>query len=266
MLIVELNNILLKEQDSLPDAFLIGIEGFSSEAYQHFTKEEVKEIIKDLKNKNVLSFIDLTNIYHDCDLKAIKELIKSLEADGYFYSDLGIMEYIPFEKRFFYSQTYITNKYDLNIALSENKYVLISPNLSMAELKGFEYNENIFLIGFGTWEIFHSRRPLLSNYFKYREIESNLSGYRIMEEFRNDTYPIIENNGFKVYLNDYFCIDELLTENILIKTFDLDLETSRFVVECFKNKDLLGLKQLPIKTHQALLYQESILTKGDKNE
>lgn len=265
MLIVELNNILLKEQNSLPDAFLIGIEGFSSEAYKHFKKSHVIEIIKDLKTKKVLSFIDLTNIYHDEDLLKVKDLIEELDADGYFYSDLGIMEYLPFEKRFFFSQTYITNKYDLNIALKENKYVLISPNLSLLELKDFEYNENIYLIGFGTWEIFHSRRPLLTNYFKYREIESALNGYHIMEEFRNDTYPIIEENGFKVYLNDYFCLDELLTNNLIIKTFDLEPTIALKVIECFKNQDLTLIKELPIKTHPALLHQESILTKGDKN-
>lgn len=266
MLIVELNDILLKEQQNLPDAFLIGIEGFSSETFKQYTLDEVKEIIKDLKNKNVLSFIDLTNIYHDEHLIKVKELIASIDPDGYFYSDVGIMEYIPLEKRFYYSQTYITNQYDLKIVLNENKYALISPNLSLTELKAFDYQENIFLIGFGTWEIFHSRRPLLSNYFKYREIESDLIGYSIVEEFRNESYPIIENNGFKVFLNDYFCLDELLTDNLVIKTFDLNIDVTLTVIECFKNKNLEKLNTLPIKMHQALLYQESILTKGDKNE
>lgn len=266
MLIVELNNILLKDQSSLPDAFLIGVEGFSSETYKQYTIEETKELIKELKEKQVLSFIDLTSIYHDEDLEKVNQLINDLNADGYFYSDLGIMEFIPFEKRFYYSQTYITNKYDLNIALSENKNVLISPNLSSDELKAFDYNQNIFLIGFGTWEIFHSRRPLLSNYFKYRNMNSDLTDYSIMEEFRNDTYPIVENNGFKVFLNDYFCLNELHTDNLIIKTFNLELELTIKIINSFKEKNLALIKELPIKTHHALLFEESILTKGDKHE
>ena len=97
-------------------------------------------------------------------------------------------------------------------------------------------------------------------------MNSDLTDYSIMEEFRNDTYPIVENNGFKVFLNDYFCLNELYTDNLIIKTFNLELELTIKIINSFKEKNLALIKELPIKTHHALLFEESILTKGDKNE
>lgn len=276
MLIVELNNKKVLESNA--DGYLIGVSGFSSECYCHFSISEVLEIIKKIKELNKKSFIDLTNVFHDNDLNKVQELIHTLkDADGFFYFDLGIMHLIDENKRVYYAPTYLTNQFDIDIAKTDNQYVLISPELSLKELENIKYDEKSLLLGFGTWEIFHSRRPLISNYFKYRnkDFDQN-ANYHVIEEFRSDYYPIIENNGTKIYLNGYYHLgNDILnkTNNILIKTFNLDVNTVLKVVDLhqqFINGNIKDLDQeleyIGIDLNKGLLFEESILRKGGNNE
>lgn len=276
MLIVELNNKKVLESNA--DGYLIGINDFSSECYTHYSILETLEIIKKIKELNKKAFIDLTNVFHDQDLNKIKELIHTLnEADGFFYFDLGVMNLIEKEKRVYYAPTYLTNQYDIDIVKSDNQYVLISPELSLKELNNIKYDQKSMLLAFGTWEIFHSRRPLISNYFKYRNQEfDEKAKYHVIEEFRSDYYPIIENNGTKIYLNGYYYLGNDIknkTNNILIKTFDLEQKLVLKVVELhqqFINNEIddldLKLKELDIELNKGLLFEESILRKGGNNE
>ncbi len=276
MLIVELNNIEVLNSNA--DAYLIGVKDFSSECYHHYSIEEVKEIVLKVKENHKLAFIDLTNIFHDQDLPKVKAFIDSLElVDGFFYNDLGVMNLIEKDKRVYFSSTYLTNQYDIQIVCDDNKYVLVSPELSLKELENIKYNDQMFLLAFGPWEIFHSRRPLISNYFKYRckEYDSN-NQYHVIEEFRNDLYPIIENNGTKIYLNGYYYLGKELenkTSNLLIKSFNLDSElvikiTNLYqtYLKCNEFNIEDELNKLGLDLNKGLLYEKSILTKGGNNE
>ena len=276
MIIVELNNVEVLNSNA--NGYLIGLQGFSSECYKHYTIDETIEIIKKIKKLNKLAFIDLTNVFHDQDLENVKELIHSLDnVDGYFYFDLGVMNLIEKNKRVYYAPTYLTNQFDIDIAKTDNNYVLISPELSLKELNNIKYDDQSMLLAFGTWEIFHSRRPLISNYFKYRNKEyDETAKYHVIEEFRSDNYPIIENNGTKIYLNGYYSLGNGIkdkTSNLLIKTFDLDSKTVLRVVDLhqkYLNHDIddldFELNKLEIDLNKGLLFEESILKKGGNNE
>lgn len=275
MLVVEVNDLRIVENNNV-DGFLIGTKKISSEVYYQFTKEEVLAFIEKAHIKKKLVFLDATNIFHDEDFKDVKEIIDYLStADYVMYNDLMILNIVPKEKRMYYSTTYITNTLDFDIVAEENEYVLVSPELSLEELKAFKNKKSSFLIGFGTWEIFHSRRNLLSNYFQYREMEYSNSKYHIIEEFRKEMYPIVENNGTKIYLNGYYYLGQELEElnnNLLLKTFDLDYALVNKIIDAYK-KALISqdyeelermIKDLPLDTNKGLLFEQSILTKGVK--
>lgn len=275
MLIVEVNDLkLLKCIDT--DGFLIGTDKISSEVFVKFPKEKVLEFVKEVHQNKKIVILDATNIFHDQDLAEIKEILDYLsEVDFVMYNDLAIMNMVPIEKRIYYSTTYITNLYDFDIVKEENAYVVVSPELSFEELKAFNQKDGSFIIGFGTWEIFHSRRRLLSNYFKYRKTDYFNGRYHIIEEFRNEMYPIVEDEGTKIYLNGYYYLaSELkeLSKNILLKTFDLEYENVVKIVHAYNEAIINGdyekleriIKEFPIDTNKGLLYEESILTKGVK--
>lgn len=275
MIIVELNDLKVLESDA--DAYLVGVEKFSSECYHHFSMEETKEIVLKVKEIKKKVFIDLTNVFHDQDLPKVKKLIDELhQVDGFFYVDLGLVNLIEKNKRIYFSPTYLTNQFDIDIVCEENQYVLVSPELSLKELQNIKFNEQMFLLAFGPWEIFHSRRPLISNYFKYRSKEYDANAkYHVIEEFRSDLYPIVENNGTKIYLNGYYYLGNEIgnkTNNLLIKSFDLESDIVNKVVELYKkmmidNTDIEEeLVKLDINLNKGLLYEESILRKGGNNE
>lgn len=275
MIIVELNHEELIDEDLAIDGFILGINQLSSDTYLKNDLNKTIELIKKIKKQNRLVFIDLTNLFTEKELKDLKKTIVKLEeanVDYYLYEDLGLMELIPENKRFYYSLTYTTNKYDLELTLQENKYALISPVLTINELKEIT-NDNTFFIAFGTWRIFYSRRKLLTTYFDYRNKEYEDKHYLIKEENRpDDYYPIVENNGTKIYLNDYFYLNDELSffKNLILKPFMLDLEKTKKVINLYLNKKNNNvdinqeLDNLNIKHHQGLLYEDSILIKKEK--
>ena len=274
MLIVEVNDLNVINNLNA-DGFLIGTEFISSECFMHFSIEQILEFVRKVHQLNKKVFLDATQIFHDQDLKKVKDILDKLDQVDYvLYNDLALMSLINKEKRFYYSTTYITNKYDFEIVSKENKYVLVSPTLSYEELQTFKMMDNSFLIGFGTYEIFHSRRPLITNYIEYRKMKHDNSDYKIIEEFRNELYPIIENNGTKIYLNDVFYLGKELVNlnnNLILKVFDLPLDITNNVIDLYRQafeKDdfsiLESLKELPIKLHKGLLYENSVLIKEVK--
>ena len=281
MLIVELNHQELLEENLLVDGYIIGIEYLSSDCYQLFSLDEAICLIKKIKENNKLVFIDCTNLFSDFELKKAKEMIKLLndntDVDYFMYEDLGLMDIIDENKRFYYSLTYNTNQFDLDIVLNENDKALLSPLLTIDEVKKLN-NSHLFFIAFGTWRIFYSRRLLLTNYYNYRMMEYHDANYQIIEETRPaDTYYIKEVNGTKIYLHDYFYLNDELNSlsNVILKPFALELEKTIKVINLYlekiKNKALnidFKLTELGIKHHQGLLYEDAILikkTNGGKN-
>ena len=279
MLVVELNDLRILSNPNV-DGFLVGVEFLSSECYKHYPLDIVEKLIKDIHDLNKLVFIDTTQIFHDQDLLIVKEMLKRLnDADYFLYNDLGLTSLIEKEKRFYYSSTYITNSFDFEIVQEENQYVLVSPELSFIELQKYKTYDKAFIIGFGTWEIFHSRRNLITNYMLYRNMEKQEirmlkeNKFEIIEEFRSENYPIIENMGTKIYLNRYYHLTyelALLPKNIILKGFDLEYLKFNKVVNVYKKmleeanyeETLNILESLEIPLHKGLLYQTSVLLKG----
>lgn len=275
MIVVEVNDLRIIENNQV-DGFLIGTSFISSECYMKFTIEEVINFTEKAHKQKKLVFLDATQIFHDQDLNVVSRILKDLDCVDYvLYNDLALMDLIDEKKRFYYSVTYVTNKYDFEIVSEENSFTLVSPTLSFEELKEFRMNEKAFLIAFGTFEIFHSRRPLISNYLNYRKLPIENSKYQVIEEFRNEKYPIVEENGTKIYLNDYYCLmEELrdLSKNLLLKVFDIPYTETTKIIDLYKKAIetndytlLQNIKDVVPNLHKGLLYQNSILIKEGKN-
>ncbi len=204
------------------DAFIISIDKYNLLSESTFVKEEATSIIHYLKENNKKVIIEIARLFHEDELSDVKELIEYFnkeDVDYFMYSDFGVNYILKslnlINKAMLYSNTYLTNTSDTLIYQEKNGMVVLSNQINSLELIKINKNvlSNQIISAFGRALIMYTRRPLLTNYFEYRNESHNpkATSYFLQEEFRSDLYPIIENdNSSKIYdFGYYYLLDEL---------------------------------------------------------
>ena len=293
-LIVELSNknLLNKYLQFNNICYLIvGYEGLSFNSCAKFSFDEIIEINKLLKKTNVKLILNAERLFTDKQLNKLDDLIKK----GFFacfeyitYSDFGIKIYLENKglniKYIFRASTYLTNSYDVNEYNLINDYVVLSSEISSDEL--IDLSKNIkkpaIIDLFGKSACFYSRRPLLTNFFKYRGMDNDpkKDNYFVVEELRNDYLSIIENEIGTVILEPKFhvLIEEInKIENIefgIISFYNLTQKNMIAVVNAYNNflndyniDDFYGLlNKTNIEYYKGAYNIKSVLLKGGCNE
>lgn len=210
-------------KNSLISNYILGIENYSLfYEFEYKLNDDLKEVISYLKKHNKKVIIDIARLFHEQELDQVVEVVKllnSYDVDYFMYSDFGVY-YILEElglsnKTMLYSNTYLTNVQDTRIYQQKNSMVVLSNQINSEELINIvnKTYDNKVISAFGNALIMYTKRPLLTNYFKYRDL--NKDGYKkrysLQEEYREDLYPIIENqNSTKIYdFGHYYLLDEL---------------------------------------------------------
>lgn len=290
--VLELNNPKLLEQKDV-EAFLVGVKGLSLRASE--TYDDLEPIIKKAHELNKKVFLNAMDVIMEKDVLVFFDLLKkvlTISFDGVFYTDFAVLEMLSKLNyqglKCYFPTTYITNAKDRDLLLNFNDIVLASPEVSKGELKEI-VNENTAVILFGELALFHSKRKLLSRYFEYRNFDEmydsaklDVPNYMIKEEFRQELYPVIEDDeGFHIFMEGYYtlmCDREILEKagyGIILTSF-LDYEDLSKVVASFIkyqngfiNKEelwhnLSNLK-LPLKLSTGMLNQKTVLIKEENN-
>ena len=292
-LIVELTNKnLIKNYKNIKHVnyLVIGCKNLSLNASVCFTLSEIDEICNLVKDTNLKLILNCERLFSNSDLEYVKELFDL----GFFnnfeyimYSDFGLKKFLETLdknlKFIFKASTYLTNKFDVNLYNELNDYVVLSSEISSSELielsKGV--NKNVIVDIFGQSACFYSRRPLISNYFKYRNIDKELSNnYHVIEELRNDLLPIVENETGTLILEPkhHVLIEEFkFLENIaygLILMHNLSMRKCLCVVKAFNDflddlnisKVYETFKENNIEVYKGAYNIKSVLLKGGCNE
>lgn len=226
-LVVELKNHLLlnKIDDREIYGYILSINELSAYNDTEYNINELEEVINLIHQKNKKVYLNVRRIFHEDDFELIEEIIKQtikFNVDYYIYSDFGfyeIMRKLGLESKLIYQvNTYMTNVFDVEIMLKENYSVVLSTEISYAEIEKIvkDIKGNVYLNAFGYYPIFHSRRKLITNYKKYRKEELNLNKkFDIVEELRDSHYPIEENyNGTVIYTDGlYYLSNEIYSLN-----------------------------------------------------
>lgn len=190
------------------DVFLIGNESLANRLAYSFSTEEITEANDLIKSLNKEIYIVLNMIVHNENLKDIKEFlhaIKKLEVDGIIFGDLAIYQIAKsfgIENLLIYSpETLNTNYYDPIFWSKQGiKGLTISKEITLDDIKQISKNKllEISLIGHGHLNMFHSKRPLIENFFKFTNKEHDEyienRNLKVVEEKRNESYPIFQDN------------------------------------------------------------------------
>ena len=152
------------------DTFILGLESFSIN-YPTVKIDEIKELSKNYKlfiavNKNIFNS-ELADL-----LEKLKELSK-LDILGVLYYDLGVLNLVTQNKialDLVWHQTHMVTNYNTcNYYLDKGvKYAFLANEITLDEILEIKEKSNIKLLVnvFGYPIASHSRRMLLSNYFK----------------------------------------------------------------------------------------------------
>ncbi len=183
---------------------------FSVRVLKRFDLKEIKEIVLTCKNYNIKTYISINKMIHEEDLKSLKlflEELKTLDIDGIVIGDLTVYvqaKQIHLESKIIYQPgTMNTETYSVEYFEKHPiKGVTLSREITLDEIKKillYETKLELSIIGHGYLDMFYSKRKLLTNYFKYKNISGKKIidnyNYRLNEEIRpNDFYPILEDN------------------------------------------------------------------------
>ena len=165
-------------------------------------------------------FISVNKIFHEDELSDLKDYLKYLKIKkikGIFFSDFGVFniceELGMLDLLIYDPNTLVTNYKELEFFEGKIKGVVISPFISLDEVKEFKSDKlELYFLGNGRINLFYSKRKLITNYCKYHDLEADFIKHNLVlrEELRNDLYyPIIEDEyGTYVYSPFIFsCLD-----------------------------------------------------------
>lgn len=226
-LVIELKNpqILDNIDDTQIEGYILSIKELSAYNDVEYSINELETIISLIHKKSKKVYLNARKIFHEEDIEIVKEVLEQtikFGVDYYLYGDVGFYELAGekgIEKKLIYQvNTYMTNKYDVNIMLEENHGVVLSTEISYSEIENIlkDIDGNLYLNAFGYYPIFHSRRKLITNYKIYRSEDVDLNKtFDIVEELRDSHYPIEENdNGTVIYTDGlYYLSKEIYTLN-----------------------------------------------------
>lgn len=275
-------------KNDLISSYIISLEKYNLFTESTYNIEEVINITTYLKKHNKCVIIDVAKIVHQDELEDLENTIVLLSNSGvdyFMYSDFCV-HYILSKnnlnhKSMLYSNTYLTNTLDTKIYQEKNAMVVLSNQINTDELVQISLNscDNQVISAFGVALIMYTYRPLLTNYFAYRNqsYDSKKVNYSLQEEFRDDLYPIIEcENSTKIYdFGHYYLFDELkqmnqnaniIVSGELLKDSQylevLNLYTKYLDNTLEEEQCVKALEQLNISLNKGAYTRKLTLTKG----
>lgn len=196
-----------KLMESGADIFIMGNEEYANRLVHSFSTLDLQKASTIIAEASKELYISLNIMMHNEDVEDVKEFLtflKTLPISGILFGEVGVYEVakeVGMEHLLIYNpETLNTNSYDpvfwkeLGI-----KGLTISKEITLEDLRVICQDRplELSMIGHGHLNMFHSRRPLIENFFKYQRSEYeefiNNRNLRIVEEIRNESYPIFQD-------------------------------------------------------------------------
>lgn len=228
-------------------SFIFGLKDFSVN-YEEISLDE----LKDIRNKypDIEIYLSINKTIFNKDLKVLESLLKEIDKlniKGILFYDLSIIylkKELNLKTDLVWHQThFVTNYNTCNYFYDSGaKYGILSSEITVDEMIEIKNNTKMKLMVYlmGHSVVSHSRRKLLSNYFKFNNSSSTKEYYHIKDKAKGDSFIIYEDDNGTVIctseiLNGSNYVNKLLENNF--KHFILD---SKFIPDevFFKVLDL----------------------------
>ncbi len=228
------------------DGFILGVLDYSFLFSKTFSVKEIKQIIKENKDKEI--FAELNYIVPNSKIDEYKNVLKSLDKlglKGIIVGDIAALTY-NLETPIILNQLHLNNS-----SLTINHYYkngvagfILTNDITIDEINTIRKNTKAILFKevFTLPHLSTSLRKLVSNYKNYFDIDSNSKNYYICENKKNTYYSVIEDSygthilGSKV-LNLFDELYYLDVNYIILNNYMLDNEKFKKVLDIFINND-----------------------------
>ena len=184
--------------DTHINSFIIGFKNFCINQEYTLSLKELPRAINEIKGKNKKIYLSINIFASEKDILKFKKIInklKILNIDGFIVSDLGILNLFKennlINKVILDLQTYTTNKYSAKSLLDLGvKRVSLSKEITLEDIEEISIfnNGNIEVLCQGYNAITHSKRPILSCYYKNLNLNKKNNIHYIKEESRENYY------------------------------------------------------------------------------
>ena len=272
------------------DSLIIGLKNFNSLNTLELELDDIKNFI----NINKEIYISINKLISNNEIDELTCILKYFDnknIKGIIFDDISVYQIVKENNlniNLIWGNIHQTTSYNsINTwyDLGVNK-ALTSPDITLNEIIEIKNNTNseLFVPLYGMFEIFSSRRFLISSYFDYinQKKEDNL--YYINNKIINENYPIYEDKSGTHIINGTIMngLDEYVellnnnVENILINSYMID--NINEVVDNFKvvrdmhennNIDIEKIKELSsiLGNNKGFLNKETIYkVKSGSNE
>lgn len=167
--------------------------------------EQMTKVIIYCKKNDKIVYLQLTLMMHEMHIDAVRDFLiwaKDNTIDGILFADVGVYQLakeVGVEHLLIYQPgTLTTNTFDgtfwQNLGI---KGVFVAREITKKDILRFDNQSFLIgMIGHGYLNMFHSRRPLISNFMKYQEEEPlplRQTNLTLIEEKRNESYKVVEN-------------------------------------------------------------------------
>lgn len=199
---------IVKIKNAGANAFVFGVNGFSTKIKFKVNKDEIKEILDIANELNMNAFISLNILVHDELIEALRDLlnyIKDYNFSGIYGTDLAMFSLLEevnlLDKLIYNPDTTITNYYDAYHWYQKGiECITVSKEITLDDMikigNYFEGNKEVIV--HGKLNMFSSKRMLIENFFKYLEedyskLVDNYDLY-LIEEIRTGKMPILQDD------------------------------------------------------------------------
>ena len=262
------------------------------------TPSEIESIRIETNQLAIKLFVNVNSLFHESELSKLEEYISflfNLNVDYIIFSDMAVYMFArrmgKAKKLIFASETFVTNNFEVNYWIDRVSSAIISNELSLEELMDMSKNakSEVGYMVYGYHSMFYSKRELLTNYFTYKGKNDkgivNNRNLRIVEEIREDQYPIVQDEkGTHIYTGKIFCLFKELIEfentnlkNLFISANFIDKSNYFRVIEIYQraifaleSNSFMGLRDQLFEELVAIdsnintshLYSKSVLSKA----
>lgn len=282
-LLVMPKNLDLKYIDKI-DGLIVGLKDYSIHTNLELSLEEIASLRKKYQDKEL--FVVMNKNMTNEDIPVLEEILTKLSSfniTGVFFYDLSILSIkkrLGLSLDLVWNQTHMVTNYNTcNYYYREGvKYADLSLEITVEEMCEIKKNSKIIpmVYIFGRNVVAHSKRSLLSNYFKHFHISKEKNEFVITEKVTDEKYLVKEGklgttivhnallNGMRAFYDlkscgfSYFILDEVVDNELFVKVIACYLQALEDKSGKFKEKNVKLLGELIHSDYEGFFYKKTI--------